>query len=266
MYLFTKNDRWFQSRRGWMAVLFILVACCGFSLEGLCQGADQTVILETTRGRIVMRVFNSLVPYTAGHFLKLVDSGFYDNLSFHRVENWVVQGGDPNGNGSGNYIDPNTGQPQFLRLECHPRLGHNQAGMVAMARSKNPNSASCQFYILKRPMPQLNGQYAVFGRVISGASAVMSMRPGDRIISASIYSGGGPRGEAVAPEDEAVPGASRLPSQQPAREQAPAPQNAVQPEEVQHYRRFKKNVTQTAPVAVQQPVQPTVPKVQESGF
>jgi cyclophilin family peptidyl-prolyl cis-trans isomerase len=58
--------------------------------------------------------------------------------------------------------------------------------MVAMARSQNPNSASCQFYILKQPMPRLNGQYAVFGKVVDGLHVVYAIRPGDRIVSARI--------------------------------------------------------------------------------
>ena len=150
------------------------------------SGRDQFVQLLTTKGPIVIRVFYSIVPYTAGNFLDLVDSGFYNGLTFHRVENWVVQGGDPNGNGSGHAMDPATGQPKFLRLEINPMLNHNQAGAVAMARSQDRNSASCQFYILKSPMPQLNGQYAVFGRVVNGMNAVYSMARGDRILSASI--------------------------------------------------------------------------------
>lgn len=147
---------------------------------------DQLVVLQTTKGPIAMRIFYSMVPYTASNFLDLVEQGFYNGLTFHRVENWVVQGGDPNGNGSGHYIDPATGQPKFLRLQVNPALNHNAAGMVAMARSADPNSASCQFYILKSPMPQLNGKYAVFGRVTNGMQAVYAMRPGDRILSATI--------------------------------------------------------------------------------
>jgi peptidyl-prolyl cis-trans isomerase B (cyclophilin B) len=153
---------------------------------GMAQQADQIVILETTKGRIVIRVFYSMVPHTAGRFLHLADSGFYNGLTFHRVEDWLIQGGDPNGNGSGNYVDPNTGAPQYLRLECHPRLGHS-AGAVAMARASNPNSASCQFYITKTAKPQLNGQYAVFGQVINGASVVMRMQRGDQILKAYVY-------------------------------------------------------------------------------
>jgi peptidyl-prolyl cis-trans isomerase B (cyclophilin B) len=166
---------------------FVLAAglCTSLSIPAQAED-DEYVRLDTNRGSIVIRVFYSIVPYTAGNFLELVDQGFYNGLTWHRVENWVVQGGDPNGNGSGCASDPATGAPKYLRLEINQRLNHNQPGMVAMARSQNPNSASCQFYILKQPMPRLNGQYAVFGKVVDGLHVVYAIRPGDRIVSARI--------------------------------------------------------------------------------
>lgn len=177
------------------------------------QGSDQYVNIETSKGRIVVRVFRSMVPYTANNFLDLVSRGFYDGLTFHRVENWVAQGGDPAGNGTGNFVDPETGRPRYLKLEINSRLGHNQPGMVAMARNANPNSASCQFYFLKKAMPQLNGQYAVFGRVVQGMNSVYALQIGDRILGATILqrdSGGGGNGGGggggFAPSDQAVPG------------------------------------------------------------
>lgn len=150
------------------------------------NGSDELVLLQTTKGPILMRIFYSIVPYTAGNFLDLVSQGFYDGLSFHRIESWCVQGGDPNGNGSGNYIDPNTNQPRYINLEINNRLGHGVVGMVAMARGQNRNSASCQFYILKQPMVQLNGNYAVFGKVVNGMNTVYALQRGDRILSAAI--------------------------------------------------------------------------------
>jgi len=170
------------------AASLLLGALSYFNNSAQAQGGqDRFVDLETSKGPIRIRVFASMVPYTAGNFLDLVESGFYNGLTFHRIENWVVQGGDPNGNGSGNATDE-SGRPKFIRLETNPQLTHNQPGMVAMARSNDPNSASCQFYILKRPMPQLNGKYAVFGRVVNGMNAVYAMQPGDRITSAAIMS------------------------------------------------------------------------------
>ena len=150
---------------------------------------DPIVILQTTKGRIVIRVFRNMVPYTANNFLDLVSRGYYDGKSFHRVESWVVQGGCPYGNGQGNYTDPDTGRERFLRLEINRNLNHNSAGVVAMARGQSLDSASCQFYILKKPMSQLNGKYAVFGGVVDGLNNIYRIAPGDRIISAQIAGG-----------------------------------------------------------------------------
>ncbi|HEY9714144.1 MAG TPA: peptidylprolyl isomerase, partial [Chroococcales cyanobacterium] len=126
------------------------------------------------------------VPNTSRNFLDLVGRGFYDGLTFHRVETWCIQGGDPNGNGSGDFRDPQTGAPRYIPLEINRNLVHRRPGIVAMARNKNPNSASCQFYITKGAVPSLDGQYAIFGGVIDGLNTVMAVQPGDRILSARI--------------------------------------------------------------------------------
>ncbi len=204
-------------RRLFIGLIALATSLVCVASQSRAQGSDQFVLLQTTKGPITMRIFVSMVPNTAGNFLDLVEQGFYNGLSWHRVENWVIQGGDPNGNGSGHYMDPSTGQPKFLRLEINRNLGHNQAGMVAMARSNDPNSASCQFYILKSPMPQLNGKYAVFGRVTNGMQTVYNIRPGDRILSATILqpnnssssaqsSGAPPAGEPARPTKPAESG------------------------------------------------------------
>ncbi|MBX9938899.1 MAG: peptidylprolyl isomerase [Candidatus Obscuribacterales bacterium] len=149
-------------------------------------GQDPVVLMATTKGPIAIRVFAGMVPRTANNFLDLVNRGYYNGKTFHRVENWLIQGGCPFGNGQGNFVDPDTGQVRYVPLEINRNLGHGQAGMVAMARAANPNSASCQFYILKKGMPQLNGQYAVFGMVVGGLQNVYRIGIGDQIISAQI--------------------------------------------------------------------------------
>jgi cyclophilin family peptidyl-prolyl cis-trans isomerase len=154
------------------------------------SNGDPIVVMQTTKGPIALQIFVNAAPNTARNFLDLVQRGFYNGLTFHRIENWCIQGGDPNGNGSGNFVDPSTGQVRYLNLEINPRLSHNSPGVLAMARSTNPNSASCQFYITKAGMPQLNGQYAIFGHVVDGMQSVYSMGRGDRIMSAQIVEGG----------------------------------------------------------------------------
>jgi peptidyl-prolyl cis-trans isomerase B (cyclophilin B) len=151
------------------------------------QHVDPVVVLETSKGQIVIRLFDELAPNTVNNFIDLVDKGFYNGLNFHRREaGFVVQGGCPNGDGTGNYIDPRTNQPRFLKLEINPRLRHNSGGVVAMARSNHPDSASCQFYITLGAAPHLDGKYAVFGGVIRGMNVVHSLAIGDKIISATV--------------------------------------------------------------------------------
>ncbi len=133
------------------------------------------VTIDTARGQIVMEVCPDLMPVTVANFDKLVKEGFYNGLTFHRVEDWVIQGGDPKGNGTG-------GSGQTIKLETSAQL-KNVRGAVAMARSSDPNSASSQFYILKQDMPSLDGQYAVFGMVVQGMDIVGQIQIGDKMLT-----------------------------------------------------------------------------------
>ncbi len=133
------------------------------------------VTIATSRGQIVLDVYPDLMPITVANFDKLVKSGFYNGLTWHRVEGWVIQGGDPKGDGTG-------GSSQTIKLETNPQL-NNIRGAVAMARSSDPNSASSQFYILKKDQSSLDGQYAVFGKVISGMDVVDQIQQGDKMLS-----------------------------------------------------------------------------------
>ena len=164
---------------------FVLI-CLALPGQANAQYNDPVVELQTTKGNIYIRVYRGLVPRTATNFLDLVNRGFYSGTVFHRIESWCIQGGSPGGNPNGNFVDPQTGNVRYIPLEINRRLSHGSPGVVAMARSSNPNSASCQFYILKQPMRQLDGQYAIFGKVLQGASAVMNMRRGDQILNARI--------------------------------------------------------------------------------
>jgi peptidyl-prolyl cis-trans isomerase B (cyclophilin B) len=132
---------------------------------------------------------------------------------------FVVQGGDPQGAdpkvpvdqlGTGSFIDPATGQPRliplelFLQGEAQPRYGEitagpgqqsklklqHERGALAMARSADPNSASSQFYIALKALPELDGRYAVFGRVTQGMEVVDKINQGDRLVKATLVEGG----------------------------------------------------------------------------
>lgn len=133
---------------------------------------NPIVIIETNKGKIVAEIYKEDAPITAGNFLTLVQGKFYDGLSFHRVvDNFVIQGGDPKGDGTG-------GSDKTIPLEVKPSLRH-EYGTLAMARSQNPDSASSQFYIVKGEASFLDGQYAVFGKVTEGMDVVEKIAVGD---------------------------------------------------------------------------------------
>jgi peptidyl-prolyl cis-trans isomerase B (cyclophilin B) len=140
-----------------------------------------TVSMKTDKGNIELELYPEKMPITVENFLKLVKEGFYDGLTFHRVENWVVQGGDPLGNGTG-------GPGWTIKLETHPDL-KNVKGALAMARSSDPDSAGSQFYILKKNAPWLNGQYAVFGKVTKGMDVVKKLSIGDKMNTVEVVEG-----------------------------------------------------------------------------
>lgn len=152
------------------------------------SGDDPIAVIQTNKGTISIRLFKKYAPRTVANFIDLASKGFYNGLTFHRVEaGFVIQGGCPHGNGTGNYIDPTTQKPRFIQLEIHPQLKHNAPGVVAMARfGKNPHSASSQFYITLSPQPKLDGKYAVFGGVISGMDVVRRIQKGDKMASVTI--------------------------------------------------------------------------------
>jgi peptidyl-prolyl cis-trans isomerase B (cyclophilin B) len=157
------------------------------------QDKDPIVDMETNKGLIKIRIYQSEAPITANNFLDLVSKGFYNGLTFHRYEpGFVIQGGDPLGNGTGGYTDPKTHHERTIKLEINPsnpHLTHNAAGVLAMARSGDPNSASSQFYFTLGPCMQLNemgGGYAVFGRVASGLDVVKALTKGDKMTKVTI--------------------------------------------------------------------------------
>lgn len=137
------------------------------------EARTSQVRIATDRGDIVVRLFPDDAPMHAAAFLKLVKAGFYDGLTFHRVEpGFVVQGGDPDGNGSG-------GPGYHLKAEfnAHP----HERGTLAMARASNPDSAGSQFYLCLADARFLDGQYTVFGTMTEGFDALDAIRRGDKM-------------------------------------------------------------------------------------
>ncbi len=138
--------------------------------------------IKTKRGDIVFTFYPNDAPNTVAAFVKLARAGFYDGLTFHRVEpNFVIQGGCPLGTGTGD-------AGYKLREEFNGRP--HVAGTVAMARAQSPNSAGSQFYICLADARFLDRQYTVFGQVTSGMDAVKAVRVGDVMEKVTIENAG----------------------------------------------------------------------------
>jgi cyclophilin family peptidyl-prolyl cis-trans isomerase len=153
------------------------------------KATDPVVLMKTTKGDIKIKIYKSEAPITSNNFLDLVQRHFYDGLVFHRYEpGFVIQGGDPTGTGGGNFVDPKTHQERHIKLEKIPSLKHDAPGMVAMARTSDPDSASCQFYITLDKATFLDNPpgYAVFGKVIDGMDVVQKLRKGDKMLKVTV--------------------------------------------------------------------------------
>ena len=121
-------------------------------------------------GKIELELYPEAAPKTVENFLKLVGEGFYDGLIFHRViPGFMIQGGDPQGNGMGGAKENIVGE---FRANGHDNPIKHTRGVISMARAFNPNSASSQFFIMHADAPHLDGQYAAFGKVVSGMEVV----------------------------------------------------------------------------------------------
>ena len=129
------------------------------------------VIIEMDNGSTIkLELDATSAPITTANFLKLVNSGFYDGLTFHRViAGFMIQGGCPNGNGMGGPGYSIKGE--FARNGFVNQLKHTP-GVLSMARSMNPNSAGSQFFIMHQTSPHLDGEYAAFGKIIEGMDVV----------------------------------------------------------------------------------------------
>ena len=129
------------------------------------------VVIEMENGQeIKLELMPEAAPKTVANFEKLVKEGFYDGLTFHRViPGFMIQGGDPLGNGMGGAEENIVGE---FRANGHNNPIKHERGVISMARAYNPNSASSQFFIMHKNAPHLDGQYAAFGKVVSGMEVV----------------------------------------------------------------------------------------------
>jgi peptidylprolyl isomerase/peptidyl-prolyl cis-trans isomerase B (cyclophilin B) len=144
----------------------------------LDRAKNSKVRISTNKGEIVFTFFPDDAPQHCAAFLKLAEAGFYDGLKFHRVEpGFVVQGGDPSGNGTG-------GPGYRLKAEFNERP--HLRGTVAMARSSSPDSAGSQFYICLDDARFLDRQYTVFGQMTDGFDTLDAIRVGDTMTKVSV--------------------------------------------------------------------------------
>lgn len=129
------------------------------------------VIIEMDNGGLIkIELDEQAAPITVANFKKLVKEGFYDGLTFHRIiPGFMIQGGDPNGNGTGGSKENIKGE--FAANGVNNPIRHKR-GVISMARAMDPDSASSQFFIMHADAPHLDGQYAAFGHVTEGMDIV----------------------------------------------------------------------------------------------
>ena len=137
-------------------------------------GADE-VVFETSEGKIVFALKPEIAPKACENFKGLVQKGYYDGVSFHRViRGFMIQGGDPSGTGRG-------GQSFFGKSfedEFKPNVVFNKAGLLAMANA-GPNTNGSQFFITTVPTPHLNGRHTIFGEVVEGMNVIRKIENTD---------------------------------------------------------------------------------------
>lgn len=166
------------------ALLTAITLVSGFALTAtvpspamaitLPQGSDpaNTLVLTLKDGQVLIRLRPDLAPNHVAQIKALVKSGFYDGIVFHRVINgFMAQTGDPTGTGAGGSKLPD--------LKAEFTNTHFGRGVLGMARTSNPNSANSQFFIMFADAPHLDGQYTVFGEVVSGMEFVDRIKKGD---------------------------------------------------------------------------------------
>ncbi|MFB7159978.1 peptidylprolyl isomerase [Lysinibacillus sp. NPDC056232] len=167
-----------------LAVVLVLTGCEGKKSE---ENADYSskvkenpivTITMNNDEKIVIELEPSKAPNTVANFISLVKKGFYDGLIFHRVvPDFMIQGGDPSGNGTGGPDYSIEGE--FSSNGFKNDLKHER-GVISMARSQDLNSAGSQFFIMVKDTSQLDGQYAAFGKVIEGMETVDAIAAAER--------------------------------------------------------------------------------------
>ena len=159
-----------------MAALCLALTACGQTPADASASAAEpigkyTAVIDIADyGAITLELDGDSAPLTVANFVKLAKDGFYDGLTFHRImDGFMMQGGDPNGNGTGGSDETIPGE--FSANGCDNPISHTR-GTISMARAQDPNSASSQFFICQADSTFLDGSYAAFGRVTDGMDVV----------------------------------------------------------------------------------------------
>jgi len=150
----------------------IMLAGCGSKAKRAADpvGIHHAEIEIAGYGTVSLELDGDTAPVTVQNFMDLANNGFYDGLTFHRIiDGFMIQGGDPLGNGTGGSDNNIVGE--FEENGYTNEIQHVK-GVISMARSSDPNSASSQFFIMVADAPHLDGQYAAFGHVTSGQEII----------------------------------------------------------------------------------------------
>ena len=164
-------------------------------VQAVLNPYEKVVVVEidvADYGVITAELYPNVAPITVDNFVTLASEGFYDGLTFHRIiSGFMIQGGDPKGNGTGGSDENIKGE--FSSNGVYNPLAHER-GVLSMARSSRPDSASSQFFIMHQDAPHLDGQYAAFGRVISGMEVVDAICAGTPVtdMNGTVASGNQP--------------------------------------------------------------------------
>lgn len=153
-----------------LILIVVIVLIIGLLWPGNKTKQIKVEMNITDYGKIVLELDRDNAPITVDIFVKLVNEKFYNGLTFHRIiNNFMVQGGDPLKNGTGG--SKNTIKGEFSSNGVNNKISHKR-GVISMARSQDMNSASSQFFIMHKDNTSLDGNYAAFGKVISGIEVV----------------------------------------------------------------------------------------------
>jgi peptidyl-prolyl cis-trans isomerase B (cyclophilin B) len=158
----------------------------GAELAKYTSNPDRLVVMKTKQGTIKIQLFDKVAPKHVANFVKNVNAGFYDGLTFHRViPGFMIQGGDPNSKDD-DLSNDGYGRPDLEKVPAEFSKLKHERGILSAARTQDPNSATTQFFLMHAYNSQLDGQYSIFGQVIEGMDVV------DKIVNLKKVQGDNP--------------------------------------------------------------------------